>query len=186
MTSWLQKGHSDDSEPSETSEQSESSRSGGGASGGCGAESRGLQRSATDTRINYNTSDDVEEVPGSVFYITAKGHLSHQVEFTRELLSKPLSLSIEHIGFWCYLSIDCHQFSSLLVFPWLYCGNLIMCADYTAWNNWLVCVAGDSAGSSRGGAQGVLGAHVHCASQHPQLSHRFERHRQKRPTQTCE
>ncbi len=39
----------------------------------------GLQRSQTDSNINYKEEEDVEEVPGSVFYIQNDGQINFQV-----------------------------------------------------------------------------------------------------------
>lgn len=38
-----------------------------------------LHRSATDTEISYNCNEEIEEVPGSVFYIKSNGQLNYEV-----------------------------------------------------------------------------------------------------------
>ena len=165
VSSWLQKRHSDASDRSEKSDKSDVSRA-------VPSESCSLQRSASDSKINYSNNDEVEEVPGSVFYITARGHINYQVSAWVRAQRHHQRAHEVHFSAVVQHHIVC----------------LILQAVHAVLQQFSVCgcCAGHPTGGARRGAPRVLAAHVRRAPQHPQLSHRPQRNRQARAHQESE
>ena len=172
VSSWLQKRHSDASDRSEKSDKSDVSRA-------VPSESFSLQRSASDSKINYSNNDEVEEVPGSVFYITARGHINYQV--SAWVRAQRHHQSAHESTCQC-----CGATSHCTVYAFLVQVILQVILDMVQEHSVCGCCAGDPAGGARRGAPRVLAAHVRRAPQHPQLSHRPQRNRQARAHQESE